>query len=407
MILYFSATGNCKYVASRLAKADEQEMLSIVDCIREGRHTFKDESIGIVLPTYFWGLPSIVKEFLEKASFQTGYLYLAATYGTTPGAIGAMADKAIRGCKISAYYSVRMADTWTPVFDLSTPEKTAKYMKNTAAEIDVFMGDVRDPNGVRTAMRGQERVFHLAALIAIPFSYHSPDSYVDTNIKGTLNILNAARELDTQRVLVTSTSEVYGTAQYVPIDEKHPYQGQSPYSATKIGADRLAESFYRSFDLPVTIVRPFNTYGPRQSGRAIIPTIITQLLAGQTEIKLGSLTPTRDFNYVKDTANGFMTIADCDAAIGQELNIATGVEHSIGDLANELIAQINPNAKIVCEAERLRPEKSEVNRLLGDATKLRSMTGWEPRYTFAQGLAETIDFLRGNLDQYKVGQYIL
>ena len=169
-------------------------------------------------------------------------------------------------------------------------------------EMDIFMGDVRDPNGVRTAMRGQERVFHLAALIAIPFSYHSPDSYVDTNIKGTLNVLNAARELDTQRVLVTSTSEVYGTAQYVPIDEHHPFQGQSPYSATKIGADRLAESFYRSFDLPVSIVRPFNTYGPRQSGRAIIPTIITQLLAGQTEIKLGSLTPTRDFNYVKDTA---------------------------------------------------------------------------------------------------------
>ncbi len=274
-------------------------------------------------------------------------------------------------------------------------------------EIDVFMGDVRDPNGVRTAMRGQERVFHLAALIAIPFSYHSPDSYVDTNIKGTLNVLNAARELDTQRVLVTSTSEVYGTAQYVPIDEKHPFQGQSPYSATKIGADRLAESFYRSFDLPVTIVRPFNTYGPRQSGRAIIPTIITQLLAGQTEIKLGSLTPTRDFNYVKDTANGFMTIADCDAAIGQELNIATGVEHSIGDLANELIAQINPNAKIVCEAERLRPEKSEVNRLLGDSTKLRNLTGWAPQYTFEQGLAATIEFLRGNLDQYKVGQYIL
>ena len=264
------------------------------------------------------------------------------------------------------------------------------------------MGDVRDPNGVRTAMRGQERVFHLAALIAIPFSYHSPDSYVDTNIKGTLNVLNAARELDTQRVLVTSTSEVYGTAQYVPIDEKHPFQGQSPYSATKIGADRLAESFYRSFDLPVTIVRPFNTYGPRQSGRAIIPTIITQLLAGQTEIKLGSLTPTRDFNYVKDTANGFMTIADCDAAIGQELNIATGIEHSIGDLANELIAQINPDAKIVCEAERLRPEKSEVNRLLGDSTKLRELTGWAPQYTFEQGLAATIEFLRGNLDQYKV-----
>ena len=274
-------------------------------------------------------------------------------------------------------------------------------------EMDIFMGDIRDPNGVRTAMRGQERVYHLAALIAIPFSYHSPDSYVDTNIKGTLNVLNAARELGTRRVMVTSTSEVYGTAIYVPIDEKHPYQGQSPYSATKIDADRLAESFYRSFDLPVSIVRPFNTYGPRQSGRAVIPTIISQLLAGQDEIKLGKLSPTRDFNYVKDTAAGFMAIADCDAAIGRELNIATGVEHSIGDLANELIAQINPKAKIVCEEERLRPEKSEVNRLLGDATQLRQLTGWAPRYTFEEGLAETIAFIRDNLDSYKVGQYIL
>ena len=279
--------------------------------------------------------------------------------------------------------------------------------KEKLDQIEIFAGDVRDPNGVRTAMKGVDQVFHLAALIAIPFSYHSPDSYVDTNIKGTLNVLQAARDLGTEKIMVTSTSEVYGTAQYVPIDEKHPFQGQSPYSATKIGADRLAESFYRSFDLPVSIVRPFNTYGPRQSGRAIIPTIITQLLAGQQEIKLGSLTPTRDFNYVKDTAHGFMTIADCDAAIGQELNIATGIEHSIGDLANELIAQINPNAKIVCEAERLRPEKSEVNRLLGDATKLRTLTDWKPQYTFEQGLAETIEFLRGNLDQYKVGQYIL
>lgn len=274
-------------------------------------------------------------------------------------------------------------------------------------EIETFSGDIRDPNGVRTAMRGQQRVYHLAALVAIPFSYHSPDSYVDTNIKGTLNVLNAARELGTERIMVTSTSEVYGTAIYVPIDEKHPYQGQSPYSATKIGADRLAESFYRSFDLPVSIVRPFNTFGPRQSGRAVIPTIISQLIAGQSEIKLGKLSPTRDFNYVKDTAAGFMAIADCQEAIGQELNIATGVEHSIGDLANELIAQINPSATIVCEEERLRPEKSEVNRLLGDATKLRTMTGWAPKYTFEQGLAETIEFIRNNLNSYKVGQYIL
>lgn len=279
--------------------------------------------------------------------------------------------------------------------------------KEIRSEIEIFTGDVRDPNGVRTAMRGQQRVFHLAALIAIPFSYHSPDSYVDTNIKGTLNVLNAARELGTERVMVTSTSEVYGTAQYVPIDEKHPFQGQSPYSATKIGADRLAESFYRSFDLPVTIVRPFNTYGPRQSGRAVIPTIISQLLAGQQEIHLGKLSPTRDFNFVKDTAHGFMDIANCPAAIGQELNIATGEEHSIGDLANELIAQINPNAKIVCEEERLRPEKSEVNRLLGDSTKMRTLTGWKPEYTFEQGLAETVAWIRDNLNTYKVGQYIL
>lgn len=274
-------------------------------------------------------------------------------------------------------------------------------------EIEVFMGDIRDPNGVRTAMEGQDIVYHLAALIAIPFSYHSPDSYVDTNIKGTLNLLNAARQVGTKRLLITSTSEVYGTAQYVPIDEHHPYQGQSPYSATKIGADRLAESFYRSFDLPVTIVRPFNTYGPRQSARAVIPTIITQLLTGKTEIKLGSLTPTRDFNYVKDTAAGFMALAGCEAAIGQEVNIATGVEHSIGDLAAELIAQINPAAKIVCDEDRLRPEKSEVNRLLGSADKLKALTGWAPAYTFRQGLEETIAFLRTHLDRYKADIYNL
>ena len=273
--------------------------------------------------------------------------------------------------------------------------------KEEKASMNVVLGDVRDPNGVRVAMKGQDTVFHLAALIAIPFSYHSPDTYVDTNVKGTLNILQAARDLDTRRVLVTSTSEVYGTAQYVPIDEKHPYQGQSPYSATKIGADRIAESFYRSFETPVTIVRPFNTYGPRQSARAVIPTIITQLLSGQEEIKLGSLTPTRDFNYVKDTANGFVTIAKHDNTIGRELNIATEKEISIGDLANEMIRQINPNARIICEEQRLRPEKSEVNRLLGTAKELNKLTGWKPNYTFEQGIAETIEWMRQNLDRYK------
>ena len=277
--------------------------------------------------------------------------------------------------------------------------------KEKLNQIEVFSGDIRDPNGVREAMKGVNQVFHLAALIAIPFSYHSPDSYVDTNIKGTLNILQAARDLGTEKIMVTSTSEVYGTAQYVPIDEKHPFQGQSPYSATKIGADRLAESFYRSFNLPVAIVRPFNTFGPRQSARAVIPTIITQLLAGREEIKLGSLTPTRDFNYVKDTAAGFIAIAESDKTIGQEINIATQREISIGDLAKEIIAQINPDAKIVCDEQRLRPEKSEVNRLLGANAKIKELTDWKQQYTFEQGIAETIAWIRQNMAAYKTDIY--
>lgn len=279
------------------------------------------------------------------------------------------------------------------------------FPKDELKEIEVFSGDIRDPNGVREAMKGCDMVFHLAALIAIPFSYHSPDSYVDTNIKGTLNVLQAARDLGTSKIMVTSTSEVYGTAQYVPIDEKHPYQGQSPYSATKIGADRLAESFYRSFNLPVAIVRPFNTFGPRQSARAVIPTIISQLIAGKTEIKLGSLTPTRDFNYVKDTAAGFIAIAKSDKTVGQEINIATQKEISIGDLANMLIEKINPSAKIICEEERLRPEKSEVNRLLGSNAKIKELTDWAPKYTFEQGIDETIAFIRDNIGAYKPDIY--
>ena len=279
--------------------------------------------------------------------------------------------------------------------------------KHIMENVEVFQGDIRDPNGVEDAIKGVEAVFHLAALIAIPFSYHSPDTYVDTNIKGTLNVLQAARKLETKRVLVTSTSEVYGTAQYIPIDEKHPFQGQSPYSATKIGADRLAESFYRSFQLPVTIVRPFNTSGPRQSARAVIPTIITQLLTGKTEIKLGALTPTRDFNYVKDTVNGFVSIYECDKTIGEEINIATQNEISIGELAKELIRQINPNAKIICDEKRLRPEKSEVNRLLGCNEKIMRLTDWKPQYSLEEGLRNTIDFLRQNSDKYKTDIYNL
>ena len=301
-----------------------------------------------------------------------------------------------KGYDVKAFTYYNSFNTWGWLDTLS---------KDIMKEVEIFQGDVRDPNGVREAMREMDEVFHLAALIAIPFSYHSPDTYVDTNIKGTLNVLQAAKDLETSRILVTSTSEVYGTAQYVPIDEKHPFQGQSPYSATKIGADRLAESFYRSFNMPVTIVRPFNTYGPRQSARAVIPTIITQLLAGKTEIELGSLTPTRDFNYVKDTANGFIKIAESANTVGREINIATQQEISIGQLASELIKQINPNAKILCDEQRLRPEKSEVNRLLGSNELIKSLTDWQPQYTFEQGLAETISFFKENLDKYKTDIY--
>ncbi|GAA5521896.1 NAD-dependent 4,6-dehydratase LegB [Aliifodinibius salicampi] len=279
--------------------------------------------------------------------------------------------------------------------------------KNKLDEIEIFTGDIRDPNGVRTAMRDVDAVFHLAALIGIPFSYHSPDSYVDTNVKGTLNVLQAARDFDLERVLVTSTSEVYGTAQFVPITEKHPKQGQSPYSASKIGADHMAESFYRSFDLPVTMVRPFNTYGPRQSARAVIPTIITQLASGKEEVELGDLYPTRDFVFVKDTAKGFLEVSKCDDLIGEEVNIATQNEISIGELAEEIIDQVNPNASIVQDEERIRPEKSEVYRLYGSKEKLKKFTGWVPEYSLKKGIEKTIGWYskEENLQQFKTDIY--
>lgn len=281
------------------------------------------------------------------------------------------------------------------------------FSKDKLDQIEVFTGDIRDPNGVRTAMAGVDIVFHLAALIAIPFSYHSPDSYIDTNVKGTLNVVQAAKDLNVDRVLVTSTSEVYGTAQYIPIDETHSRQPQSPYSASKIGADCIAESFYRSFDLPLTIVRPFNTYGPRQSARAVIPTIITQLLKGKAEIKLGDLTPTRDLVFVKDTAKGFVEIAKSDTLIGHDCNIATQNEVSIGDLANEIIQQINPSAVIVQDKERLRPSKSEVFRLYGSAEKITQHTNWQPQYTLANGVKQTIEWFsdQSNLAHYKADIY--
>ncbi len=302
------------------------------------------------------------------------------------------------GCKVRAFVYYNSFNSWGWIDSFSKEEKD---------KLEIFAGDVRDPNGVRTAMRDIDVVFHLAALIAIPYSYHSPDSYVDTNVKGTLNILQAARDLNVERVLVTSTSEVYGTAQFVPITETHPKQPQSPYSASKIGADCMAESFYRSFDLPVTIVRPFNTYGPRQSARAVIPTIITQLLAGISEIKLGDLTPTRDLLYVLDTVEGFIEIAKCDSLIGHEVNIAIQSEVSIKDLAEELIRQINPIAKIVSDSQRVRPAKSEVFRLFGSAEKIKEHTNWSPKYSIAQGLKETINWLseQENLTRYKTDIY--
>jgi len=268
--------------------------------------------------------------------------------------------------------------------------------KEKLKKIEIFTGDVRDPHGIEKSMQGIDVVFHLAALIGIPFSYHSPDCYVDTNIKGTLNILQAARKLRTSRVLVTSTSEVYGTAKYVPIDEKHPLSGQSPYSATKIAADKIAESFFRSFNLPVTTVRPFNTYGPRQSARAVIPTIICQLLNGAKKIKLGSIHPTRDYNYVKDVCRAYISIAGSLKTIGEEINIATAKEISIEALAKELIRKINPEARIICDKTRIRPKRSEVERLLGSNKKIYKLTGWKPQYSLNEGLDETIEWFRNS-----------
>lgn len=279
------------------------------------------------------------------------------------------------------------------------------FPKEKKDKVDIFTGDVRDPNGVRKAVEGVEVIFHLAALIAIPFSYHSPDSYIDTNIKGTLNVLQAARDGRCSKILVTSTSEVYGTARYVPMDENHPFQGQSPYSATKIGADRIAESFYRSFNLPVVIVRPFNTYGPRQSARAVIPTIITQLLAGNTEIRLGSLHPTRDLVYVNDTVRGFVEIAKSDKTVGEEINIATQKEISIGDLAAILVRLTASDARIVSDKVRLRPEKSEVERLLGSNAKITALTNWKQSHTLEDGLKLTVEWFRRNRHQFKPDIY--
>lgn len=273
--------------------------------------------------------------------------------------------------------------------------------------LEVVCGDVRDPNYCRHITRGCDTVLHLAALIAIPYSYTAPDSYVDTNIRGTLNICQAARDEGVRRIVVTSTSEVYGTAQYVPIDEKHPRQPQSPYSATKIGADAIAKSFFNAFGLPVVIARPFNTYGPRQSARAIIPTIITQIANGATEIKVGDLTPTRDFNYVRDTCRGFLALARTEGIDGEEINICTGTEISMADTLQLIADLMGANVQWIQDEQRLRPSKSEVFRLLGDNTKIKQLTDWQPTYSLRDGLTETIKWFSdpSNLAKYKSGIY--
>jgi NAD dependent epimerase/dehydratase len=281
----------------------------------------------------------------------------------------------------------------------------------TRAELDVVLGDIRDPLCVREAMRGCEQVFHLAALIAIPYSYVAPASYIDTNIHGTLNVVQSARDLGVMRVVHTSTSETYGTAQFVPITEEHPQIGQSPYAASKIGADQIALSYWRSFETPISVLRPFNTYGPRQSARAVIPTIITQVAAGQRQIRLGALSPTRDFNFVADTCAAFRAVAGCDAALGQVVNAASNFEISIGDTAALIGEVMNVELEIVTDDQRLRPEGSEVNRLFGDNSRLCQLTGWQPAYGgldgFRRGLARTVEWFSdpANLARYRPGSY--
>ena len=278
-------------------------------------------------------------------------------------------------------------------------------------QFEVFGGDIRDPHGVRKAMEGCEAVLHLAALIAIPYSYHSPDTYVDTNIKGTLNVIQAARDLEVSKVLHTSTSEVYGTAKFVPISEDHPLQGQSPYSASKIGADQLAMSFYNSFGTPVSIIRPFNTYGPRQSARAVIPAIITQIASGKQQIKLGSIHPTRDFNYVGDTVSGFLLALDSDQGVGEIINLGSGFEISVEDTAKSIADVMGEEIEILTDTQRLRPEKSEVERLWADNTKAKKLLEWEPKYGrddgFRRGLEKTIKWVTDptNLLTFKIDKY--
>ena len=313
------------------------------------------------------------------------------------GFIGSHLTEALlrEGCHVKALAQYNSFNNWGWLEGIRNPE------------LEIVAGDVRDPNFCRTLVKGADTVFHLAALIAIPYSYVAPDSYVDTNVKGTLNICQAVKDEGTPRLLVTSTSEVYGTARYVPIDEKHPKQPQSPYSATKIGADAIALSFHNAFDMNVTVVRPFNTYGPRQSARAIIPTIITQIASGIRQIKVGDLSPTRDFNYVEDTCRGFIEIAKCGNASGEEINIATQREVSMETTLKTIARLMDADVEWVVDPQRLRPAGSEVFRLLGSNEKIRRLTGWEPRVSLEEGLRRTIDWICSddNLKNYKPNIY--
>jgi NAD dependent epimerase/dehydratase len=320
------------------------------------------------------------------------------------GFIGSHLTEALvrSGCDVRAFVYYNSFNSWGWL-DRSEPE----LLKS----LDIFAGDIRDPHGVINAMRGCEVVFHLAALIAIPYSYHSPATYVDTNVKGTLNIVQAAREMDVAKVVHTSTSEVYGTALFVPITEEHPLQGQSPYSASKIGADQMAMSFYNSFKTPVAIVRPFNTYGPRQSARAIIPTVITQILSGTRTIRLGALHPTRDFNFVADTVAGFIAAAESDQSVGEVINIGSNFEISIGETTTMIAELMDADIQIETDTQRLRPVKSEVERLWADNSKSKALLAFEPQYAgregMRRGLSETIEWFRqpANIGAYKSNIY--
>lgn len=307
--------------------------------------------------------------------------------------VGGLCD---RGAKVRAFVHYNSRNDWGNLRYLSLEQ---------AERVTVVMGNVEDSGSVDEAVAGCSCVFHLAALIGIPYSYTAPRSYVATNITGTINVLDSVKRHGVPRMVHTSTSEAYGTALYEPIDEDHPLQGQSPYSATKIGADKIAESYFRSFDVPVATIRPFNTYGPRQSARAVIPTVISQLLSGKDVIELGSLTPERDLTFVEDTVRGFMAVAESDAAMGETINVGNGRSISIGDLAARIVGMVNPRARIESSEGRVRPEKSEVMKLICDNSKAKELTGWEPTVSLDDGLARTIEFVRANLDIYRPDEY--